>query len=154
LRAVREAGIVVVYARLASRVADYTDVVPAFQPYLRGSKAQEGSWGTEPLDGLWRDGDISVIKHGSGAFASDLDAVLRHRGVRTVLYAGVVTNACVLVSAAAGFDLGYRQYLLSDCTAALTEDEQQWAEQFINNYLAKVVTADSAFNALTTLTPN
>jgi nicotinamidase-related amidase len=149
----REAGIAVVHARLASRVADYTDLVPAFQPYLRGSQAREGSWGTEPLDGLWQDGDISVTKHGSGAFSSDLDTVLRHRGIDTLLYAGVVTNACVLLSTAAGFDLGYRQYLLSDCTAALTQDEQQWAEQFINNYLAQVVDADSAVRAFEALRP-
>ena len=37
-------------------------------------------------------------------------------------------------------------------TRSLTEDEQQWAEQFITNYLAQVVPADSAINALMTLT--
>jgi nicotinamidase-related amidase len=148
LAAARHAGIAVVHARLASRSRDYTDVVPAFQPYMRGARAMEGAWETEPLEGLWQPGDLSVVKHGSGAFASDLNSVLRNRAVNTVLYAGVLTNACVMLSAAAGFDLGYRQYLLADCTAALTEDDQREAERFISVYLAQIVSAESAVDAL------
>lgn len=148
LAAARPAGVAVVHARLASRSPDYTDVVPAFQPYLRGARAMDGAWETEPLEGLWQPGDLSVVKHGSGAFASDLDSVLRNRAVHTVLYAGVLTNACVMLSAAAGFDLGYRQYLLTDCTAALTEDDQRAAERFISMYLAQIVSAESAIDAL------
>lgn len=148
LAAARQAGIAVVHARLASRSADYTDVVPAFQPYLRGARATDGEWATEPLEGLWQPRDLSVVKHGSGAFASDLNSILRNRAVNTVLYAGVLTNACVLLSTAAGFDLGYRQYLLADCTATLGDEDQEAAERFIGTYLAQIVSAESTVDAL------
>jgi nicotinamidase-related amidase len=148
LDAARRSGIRVVHARLASRSADYLDVVPAFQPYLRGAEAQEGSWGCQVLDGLEEPGDFSVVKSGSGAFnSSDLDGVLRNSGVRTVLYAGVVTSACVLLTVAAGFDLGYRQYLLTDCTAALNDSDQAAAEMFMGTYMAQLTTSDEFIGA-------
>lgn len=74
--------------------------------------------------------------------------MLRNLGVRTVLYAGVVTNACVLLTVAAGYDLGYRQYLLADCTAALSDEDQHYAERFMDNYMAQAVTAAEAVQAL------
>ncbi|BCP14256.1 cysteine hydrolase family protein [Mycobacterium paraintracellulare] len=144
----RRSEVAIVHARLASRSPDYTDVVPAFQPYMRGAGAAVGQPSVEPLDGLWAPGDISVVKHGSSAFASDLHAVLRNRSVHTVLYAGVVTSACVLLSTAAGFDLGYRQYLLSDCTAAFSDEDQDDAERLIGRYLARVVCAAAAIEAM------
>lgn len=147
LAAARQTGVRVVHVRLASRSADYGDVVPAFQPYMRGAKAADGDWATEPLDGLWAEGDVSVVKRGSGAFSSDLDAVLRERGIRTLVYAGVLTSACVLVSVASGFDLGYRQYVISECTAALSDEEQSAAERLISTYLAQIVSAKSAVAA-------
>jgi nicotinamidase-related amidase len=148
LAAARAARVPVVHARLASRSADYRDLVPAFQPYLRGAGALDADPSTEPLEGLWQDGDISLVKRGSGAFSSDLDPVLRNRGIDTVLYAGVLTNACVLLSAATGFDLGYRQYLLADATATLDPADQEAAERFIGTYLAQIVTTASAAAAL------
>jgi nicotinamidase-related amidase len=109
----------------------------------------EGSWGSQVLDGLQEPRDISVVKSASGAYnSSDLDRVLRSLGVRTVLYAGVVTNACVLLTVAAGYDLCYRQYLLADCTAALSDEDQHYAERFMDNYMAQAVTAAEAVQAL------
>lgn len=69
---------------------------------------------TATLEELWEKGDISLVKYGSGAFASELDAVLRNRGVRSIIYAGVLMIACVLLSTAAGFDLGDRQCMVAD----------------------------------------
>lgn len=141
----RAAGAIVVHARFASRAAEYGDIVPALREYVRAAGAREGSWEAEPLAGLYQPGDVSVTKSGSGAFgSSDLDGVLRNLGVRTVLYAGVVTDRCVLLTAAAGFDLGYRQYLLTDCTAASTAAEQAAAEELIAGYLAQPVTGAEA----------
>lgn len=150
LDAARAVGARVVHARLASRSADYSDIVPSMQPYLRAAEAIEGSWGTQVLDGLEDPRDISVVKSASGAYnSSDLDQVLRNLGIRTVLYAGVVTNACVLLTVAAGYDLGYRQYLLTDCTAALSDEDQHYAERFMHNYMAQAVTAAEATRAFT-----
>jgi nicotinamidase-related amidase len=145
LDAARTSGAKVVHVRLASRSADFTDVVPAFQAYLRGCDAVEGGWGTKVLDGLYDPADVSLIKTGSGGFTgSDLDRVLRNLGVDTVLYVGVVTTACVLLTVAHGFDLGYRQYLVTDCTAALSDEDQAAGELLMGRYMALPVLADDA----------
>src|SRR6185436_19871800 len=94
-------------------------------------------------------GDLTVVKSGSGAFTgSDLDLLLRRLKIDTILYAGVVTNACVLLTVASGFDLGYRQFLISECSAALSDEDQEDAERFMNVYLAEVVTAAEVLDVL------
>jgi nicotinamidase-related amidase len=155
LESARTAGALVVHARLASRTADGSDIVPALAPYVVQAEAFEGGWGAAVLPSLGPEpDDLSVVKTGSGAFSgSDLDAQLRGRGVTTLVYAGAVTNACVLLSVAAGFDLGYRQYLLTDCTAALSDADQDAAEHFIGAYLAQLTTADEACAALQRVPP-
>ncbi len=86
---------------------------------------------------------------GSGAFAgSDLDFILKRLGIDTLIYAGVVTNACVMLSVASGFDLGYRQYLATDCTGALCDEDQADAERLMGFYLAQLVTTDDTITAL------
>lgn len=142
--AARQAGIQIVHARLASRHPDYMDIVPALRELARSAGAQDGTHACAPLPEVgYRPSDLSIIKPGSGAFTgSNLDILLRRLGIDTIFYTGVVTNACVFLSAATGFDLGYRQYLITDCTAALSDDDQAYAERFIGSYIAEPVTAD------------
>ncbi|KAA1394268.1 isochorismatase family cysteine hydrolase [Aeromicrobium ginsengisoli] len=150
LAAARNAGVLVVHARLATRTYDASDVVPALAPYVHAAGAREGTWGADPLPALGPDPrDLSVVKSGSGAFTgSDLDRELRSRGIDTLLWAGAVTNACVLLSVSTGFDLGYRQYLVTDCTAALSDADQAAAKHFIGAYPAQLVTAVQVLDAL------
>ena len=152
ITAARETGIQVVHATLASRQPDYADIVPAFRSYVAASGAIEGTWAAQPLTELGPDpADLVVVKSGSSAFTSDLHIALQERGIQTLVCAGVVTNACVLATVAAGFDLGYRQYLVSDCTATLSASDQSAAERFIGTYLAEVVTADATERAIRAL---
>jgi nicotinamidase-related amidase len=150
VRGVRAAGIQIVHTRLASRHHDFADIVPALRPYVRAAGARDGSLACEPIPQVHSEsGDLSVVKMGSGAFTgSNLDFLLRRLGIDTLLYAGVVTNACVMLSVAAGFDLGYRQYLITDCTGALSEEDQAAAERFIGLYMAQLVTTNGVLAAL------
>lgn len=146
----RRAGVRVVHARLASRHPDGADIVPALRPYVCAAGAVDGSAAAAPIAEVGDEpGDLSVVKSGSGAFGgTELDFLLRREGIDTILYAGVVTTACVLLSVAAGFDLGYRQYLLADCTGALSDRDQEDAERLIGTYLAEVVSTADALAAL------
>ena len=148
--AARKAGARIVHARLASRHPDYQDIVPALRPYARAAGARDGTAACEPLPILGADAsDLSVIKTGSGAFGgSELDFLLRRQGIDTLLYAGVLTDACVLLSVAGGFDLGYRQYLVTDCTGTMSDERQARTEQTIGYYLAELVTSGQAISAL------
>lgn len=150
LPAARRAGVRVVHARLASRHPDYVDIVPALRPYVRAARARDGSPAVAPITEVGDEPcDLSVVKSGSGAFGgTELDFLLRREGIDTILYAGVVTTACVLLSVAAGFDLGYRQYLVADCTGTLSARDQEDAERLIGNYLAEIVTAADTVAAM------
>jgi len=88
-------------------------------------------------------GDLRLIKTGSGGFLSTgLDSHLRNIGVEHVIYTGVITNACVLLTAGAGFDLGYWGYLASDTTAAYSQRLQDVTEEILSAYIAKVAKTD------------
>jgi nicotinamidase-related amidase len=146
----RASGVRVVHARLASCHHDFADIVPALRPYVRAAGAHDGSKACEPIREVQGGAEgLSVIKTGSGAFTgSNLDFLLRRLGIDTLLFPGVVTNACVMLSVASGFDLGYRQYLVTDCTGALSQEDQAHAERFIGLYLAQLVTTDDTLAAL------
>lgn len=89
---------------------------------LPGSGArvlEKGSWAAAVVDELKPlPGDIEVDKYRiSGFWDTPLDSILRNLGIRTVLFAGVNTDQCVLHSLTDANFLGYGCVLLSDCCA-------------------------------------
>jgi nicotinamidase-related amidase len=89
------------------------------------------------------------MKAGSGAFiGSPLDALLRNAGVQHILYTGVISHACVLLSVGEGFDLGYYGYFVSDGTAAFSQRLQDFTEEIVSGYMARVVSTDEAIDQL------
>jgi nicotinamidase-related amidase len=68
--------------------------------------------------------------------------VLRNAGINNVSYTGVLTSACVLLTAGGGWDLGYSGYVITDATATITPALQTAGELMISYYMADLVTAD------------
>ena len=92
----------------------------------------KGSWGAEIVDDLKPEPEDIVVegKRGLDAFAStNLDFILRSKGVQTVALAGFLTNCCVESTMRTGYEKGYKVITLKDCTAALSEDEQKLATE-------------------------
>jgi nicotinamidase-related amidase len=152
IAACRSAGARIVYLRVGCYADDYSDALPAFRQVFRAAGARAGSLSCAVIDELRpQDGDLSLVKTGSGGFTtSGLDGHLRNLGIEHVLYTGVITNGCVLLTLAAGFDLGYYGYLVSDSTATYSEGLQESAESLVSGWPAELVTTDSIIETLRT----
>jgi len=79
--------------------------------------------------------DLQVEKRRFGAFipgTCDLDAILRARGIDTVIISGTLTNCCCEATARDAMQLNYRVIFASDATAALSDAEHNGT---LNNML-------------------
>ena len=84
----------------------------------------EGSWSAAIVDELVPDArDIRVAKHRmSGFWDTPLDSILRNLDVRTLLFAGVNADQCVLHTLADANFLGYDTIMVTDCVATTSPD--------------------------------
>jgi ureidoacrylate peracid hydrolase len=84
------------------------------------------------------------------AGSSDLDALLRRRGIETVLIAGTVTNVCCESSARDAMMLDYRVIMVSDANAALTDEEHAAT---LNSFLVAFGDVMTSGDVIQRLTP-
>jgi len=129
----RERGATIVHAPITF-TPDYHELSPSPYGILKGvvdSKSfRQGTWGARIVDVLEPQAQDIVVegKRGLCGFAStNLDFVLRSRGITDIALGGFLTNCCVESTMRSGYEKGYNVVTLKDCTATLSEEEQRLA---------------------------
>lgn len=129
----REAGLAVMHAPI-SFAEGYGELTGNPYGILKGvvdNKAfRKGTWGAAIVDVLKpHPGDIMIEgKRGLDAFPStNLDFILRSKGIQTVVLGGFLTNCCVESTMRSAYERGFDVITLKDCTAALSQEEQNMA---------------------------
>jgi ureidoacrylate peracid hydrolase len=136
VKAARNAGATIMHAPIAftEGYGELTD-----RPYgilkgvVDGQAFVKGSWGAQIIDELTpAAGDIVVEgKRGLDTFAStNLDFILRSKGISTVALGGFLTNCCVESPMRSAYENGYRVITLSDCVAATSVEEHENALKY------------------------
>jgi ureidoacrylate peracid hydrolase len=79
----------------------------------------EGTWGAGFYAGFEpRPGELVITKHRYSAFiGTDLDLILRSKGIKSLITTGVGTGMCVFHTLTVGFMLDYYITLVEDCAA-------------------------------------
>ena len=132
----RRAGILIVYLKMAFK-PDLSDAGPAESPnFSRHSLLGVGTlvqapngdasrvlirdtWNTDILAALTPlEEDVVIYKHRfSGFFETDLDAILKRKGINQLIITGCTTSICVESTIRDAMFRDYSCVLLEDCTA-------------------------------------
>jgi ureidoacrylate peracid hydrolase len=129
----REMGATIIHAPITF-TPDYHELTPTPYGILKGvvdsQSFRQGTWGAEIVQDLTPETEDIVIegKRGLDAFAStNLDFILRSRGLTTVALGGFLTNCCVESTMRSAYEKGFDVVTLTDCTATLSDEEQNLA---------------------------
>ncbi|MCC2335340.1 carbamate kinase [Cellulomonas wangsupingiae] len=167
LEVFRDRGWPVIHTREGHR-PDLTDLFPAKRdrgsPTLRigedgpmGRVLVRGSAGHGIVPELAPvEGEVVLDKPGKGSFyATDLETILRARGITSLVVTGVTTEVCVQTTVREANDRGFESLVLSDCTASYFP---QFHRSALDMFCAQggivgwVATSDALLTALRTTT--
>jgi ureidoacrylate peracid hydrolase len=98
-----------------------------------------------------RPGDLTVRKYRFSALvqgASDLDGMLRARGIDTLIIVGTATNVCCESTARDAMMLNYKVFFVSDANACRTDEEHNATLAILMGMFADVRSADEIIDLL------
>ena len=120
-----------IYHITTGHKADRSDTVPTITdmtstaqlPHLvEGTPAAEIVQELKPTDG-----ENIIFKRRHGAFyQTDLELLLKNRGVDTLLFAGVLTDVCVAITFNQARMRDYHCIVISDCCASSTKERHDY----------------------------
>ena len=114
----REVSLPIIYIQTIH--SEWTDTEPWLNRKPGGADTEtcrEGSWGADFFEGIEpRADERVVIKHRYSAFINtDLETILKAKGIESVLLTGVATNVCVESTMRDAFMLDYYVTMVHDC---------------------------------------
>ncbi|HEX7227846.1 MAG TPA: isochorismatase family cysteine hydrolase [Candidatus Binatia bacterium] len=141
----RKVGLTIVYIRTTH--SEWTDT--ASWIYRTSQKSglntcRERTWGAEFYDGIAPlPSERVVIKHRYSAFINtDLNTVLKARGIESILVCGVATNVCVETTARDGYMYDYYVTMVDDCSAAYDAKLHMGTLENIRRHFGLVASSD------------
>jgi nicotinamidase-related amidase len=156
LAASRQAGLPVIYVNIEFRPG-FPELKKPTYPLIESIQERNaffrGSWDAAVPEELEpAPEDIVVINFNSSAFShTDLDCILRAKGIRRLFLAGIATNWVVESTARYGAELGYDITVLADCCQGFSDELHDFAIAKTLPYYASIATS-SEFVAM--LTPH
>ena len=137
--AARAAGALVVYVHVDLNA---TLRPPVDRPMPAAGTAPPEVMEIVPEAGYQAGTDLLVLKRQWGAFyGTELDQMLRRRGVKTIVMCGVATNLGVESTARAAQERGYALVFASDTMTSRTNEMHQFALETIFPMMGRVRTA-------------
>jgi ureidoacrylate peracid hydrolase len=123
------------------------------RPELRGKLLTFGTWDFQIVDELTPEpSDIVIVKSRySGFHGTNLDSVLRGRGIRNLLMVGIASNVCVESTLRDAYFNEYWPVLIEDATMPAGSTEIQKATVYnVTNFFGWVANAEDVATALRT----
>lgn len=142
IAAAHEHNVPVIYCSDAHLPNDY-------ELNIWGEHCMEGTWGAQVVPELApQKGDFSLHKRTYCAFfQTGLDSLLRELKVENIILTGVVTDICVLNTAAAGFFNGYHEIVPPETTEPLKPETKQDNLNYMHdNYQAEIMALDKVID--------
>jgi nicotinamidase-related amidase len=118
---------------------------------MQAKAFRKGTWGGEIIDELKPTKQDIVVdgKRTLDAFqSSNIDFLLRVNCIKNVAVCGFLTNVCVEGTARSAYDKGYKVFLLKDCCAAISGEEQKYVEEKFFPYIGEALTHDDFLKRL------
>jgi len=154
VEAARAAGVTVIHSPIAFQ-AGYNEITAHPYGILKGvvdsSAFIKGSWGCDFVEDVApTDSDIVIEgKRGLDAFGStNLDFILRSKGITTVVLAGFLTNCCVESTMRSAYEKGFEVITLTDAVGATSIAEHANAITFDYPMFSKPTTVEEFVAAL------
>jgi nicotinamidase-related amidase len=126
IAAARKASVPVIYVVVGFRPG-YPELSPrnaTFSAVAKSGRFVVGTPGSDIAAAVRpEEGDVVVVKHRVSAFAgTDLEMVLRAKGVDTLILLGVATSGVILSTVRHGADSDYQLVVVKDCCADRDEE--------------------------------
>lgn len=153
--AARAAGATIIHAPIQF-AAGYGEITSHPYGILKGvvdtNAFVKGTWGADFVGEVApQPGDIVLEgKRGLDAFAStNLDFILRSKGIATVALSGFLTNCCVESTMRSAYEKGFEVVTLTDCVGATSSEEHANAITYDYPMFSKPMTASEFASTLT-----